>query len=118
AYSSYLAEAKAEAERALQAVSSAGFPPVDGGEQIANEVRNDIAQLRDDLGDAKTQIDQADPNNAAAIGSAVLAAGNVLGALANHAQALGTLDGNPRLDAAFEQARSCERLRQTSTVGG
>lgn len=118
AYSSYLAEAKTEAERALQAVSSAGFPPVEGGEQIAKEVRDDIAQLRDDLGEAKAQLDQADPNNPAAIGRAALAAGNVLGALANQTQALGTLDGNPQLDAAFEQARSCEQLRQTTTVGG
>lgn len=118
AYSSYLAEAQAEAKRALDSVSSAGSPPVEGGEQIANEVRSDIKDISDDLADAKTQIDQADPNNVTAIGRAVVAASNVLGALANNAQALGALDGNPRLDAAFEQASSCKQLREIKTLGG
>ncbi len=72
-------------------MSSAGAPPVEGGEQIANQVRSDIAELREDLADAKTQVDQADPNSVAAIGRAVVAASNVLGALANNAQALGAL---------------------------
>ena len=118
AYSSYLAEAQAEAKRALDSVSSAGSPPVEGGEQIANEVRSDIKDISDDLADAKTQIDQADPNNVTAMGRAVVAASNVLGALANNAQALGALDGNPRLDAAFEQASSCKQLREIKTLGG
>ncbi|MDQ3764187.1 MAG: hypothetical protein M3460_22175 [Actinomycetota bacterium] len=118
AYSTYLAEAQAAAERALESVSAAGSPPVEGGEQIANEVRSDIAELRDDLADARTQVDQADPNNAVAFGRAVVAASNVLGALANNAQALGALDGNPRLDAAFEQAQSCQQLRAINIRGG
>ncbi len=118
AYSGYLAEAQAETKRALDSVSSAGLPPVEGGEQIANEVRSDIRDIGDDLADAKKQIDQADPNSVAAIVRAVVAAGNVVGALANNAQALGALDGNPRLDAAFEQARSCEQLREIKTFGG
>jgi hypothetical protein len=118
AYSVYLAEAHAEAKRALESVSSAGSPPVEGGEQIANEVRSDIVDISDDLAEAKTQVDQADPNNVAAIGRAVVGASNVLGALANNAQALGALDGNPRLDAAFEQAPSCEQLREIKTLGG
>lgn len=118
AYSSYLAEAQAEAKRALESVSSAGSPPVEGGEQIANEVRSDITDISDDLADAKTQVDQADPNNVTAIGRTVVAASNVLGALANNAQALGALDGNPRLDAAFERASSCTQLREIKTFGG
>jgi hypothetical protein len=91
---------------------------VEGGEQIANEVRSDIKDISDDLADAKTQIDQADPNNVTAMGRAVVAASNVLGALANNAQALGALDGNPRLDAAFEQASSCKQLREIKILGG
>ena len=118
AYSSYLAEAQTQAKRALEIVSSAGSPPVEGGEQIANDVRSDITDINDDLADAKTQVDQADPNNVTAIGRAVVAASNVLGALANNAQALGALDGNPRLDAAFEQASSCTQLREIKTFGG
>jgi hypothetical protein len=52
-----------------------------------------------------------------AIGQAVVAAGNVVGATGNNAQALSALDGNPRLDAAFEQAQSCQRLRTIQTQG-
>jgi hypothetical protein len=47
----------------------------------------------------------------------VVAAGNVVGAIGNNAQALSALDGNPRLDAAFEQAASCQRLRALPTAG-
>ncbi|MGH4010243.1 MAG: hypothetical protein ACRDTH_19145 [Pseudonocardiaceae bacterium] len=118
AYSAYLAQAQAETQRALDSVSSAGVPPVEGGEQIANEVRSDIKDINDDLVDAKKQVDQADPNSITAIGRAVVAASNVVGAIGNNAQALGALNGNPRLDAAFEQARSCQQLREIKTVGG
>ncbi|MDQ4102639.1 MAG: hypothetical protein M3186_02570 [Actinomycetota bacterium] len=64
------------------------------------------------------KLQEADSNIAAAIGRAVVAASNVLGAVANNAQALGALDGNRRLDAAFEQAPSCEQLREIKTLGG
>jgi hypothetical protein len=80
-------------------------------------VRADLLELRDDLADARAQLEQVDPTNAVAVGRAVIAAANVVGAVANSAQTLATLDANPQLDAAFAQAQSCQRLRAIQTPG-
>jgi hypothetical protein len=117
AYLAYLAQAQAATDQALENIAAAGPAPVDGGEQVTEEVRSDVTELRDDLADARTQLEQADADNPAAIGASVVAAGNIVGAVANSAQALSALDGNPRLDAAFEQAQSCQRLRAVQTPG-
>jgi hypothetical protein len=117
AYVSYLTRAQGAADTALQDVTAAGSAPVDDGQQVADEVQKQLTDLRDDLADARTQLEQADINNATAIGRAVVAAGNVVGAVGNNAQALSAIDGNPRLDAAFEQAQSCQRLRAIRTPG-
>jgi|tagenome__1003787_1003787.scaffolds.fasta_scaffold20206066_1 hypothetical protein len=117
AYVTYLARAQGAADKAVQDVAAAGPAPVDDGQQVAEEVRDQLTDLRDDLGDARTQLEQADANDATTIGQAVVAAGNVVGAVGNNAQALSALDGNPRLDAAFEQAQSCQRLRTVQTPG-
>ena len=117
AYVSYLARAQAATDKALQDVAAAGAAPVDDGQQVADDVRKQLTDLRDDLADARTQLEQANVNDPTAIGRAVVAAGNVVGAVGNSAQALNALDGNPRLDAAFEQAQSCQRLRAVQTPG-
>ena len=52
-----------------------------------------------------------------AIGSSVVAAGSIVGAVANSAQALSALDGNPRIDVAFDQAQSCQQLRTVQLPG-
>ncbi|WP_214370280.1 hypothetical protein [Pseudonocardia sp. H11422] len=115
AYSSYLTRALQEAEQALQELTAAGPPPVEGGEQIAQDVREQVTELRDDLAEARAQVDKADPNDSAAVGEAVTAVGNVLGALGNSAQALTTISGDPRLEPAFRQAPSCAQLRTIGT---
>ena len=118
AYLTYLTDAQAAVDRALDGVSAAGAAPVDDGAQVAEEVRNELTELRDDLGDARTQLEQADPTDPSAIGRSAVVAGNLVGALGNQAQSLGALDGNPRLDAAFEQAQSCQQLRAVRTPAG
>jgi hypothetical protein len=116
-YLEYLGNARAATDTALQQVTAAGSAPVDGGEQVAKEVRDQLTELRDDLTDARNQIEQADPNDATAVGRFAVAAANVVGAVGNTAQALSALDGNPQLDAAFEQAQSCQQLRSVQTPG-
>ena len=111
AYSSYLGDARQKAERALEEVTAAGPPPVEGGEQLAQEVRNQVANLRDDLAEARAQVDRVDPRDPAAIGQAVAAAGNVLSSLGNSTQALSPVSGDPRLEPAFREAPSCAQLR-------
>jgi hypothetical protein len=50
------------------------------------DVRNDVTELRDDLGDARMQLEQADSGEVTAVGRAVFATGGVVGALGNSAQ--------------------------------
>ncbi len=114
AYLTYLAQEQAATDRALDGIATAGPAPVDNGEQVTEEVRSEspsCARPRrcrpGSRGDART----------AAIGSSVVAAGNIVGAVANSAQALSALDGNPRIDVAFDQAQSCQQLRTVQLPG-
>jgi hypothetical protein len=117
AYLSYLAKSEAATDGAIKDVTAAGRAPVDNGQQIADNVRDQLTDLRNDLGQARTHLEQADPNDAVGIGRSVIAAGNVVGAVGNSAQALRALNSNPQLDAAFNQAKSCQQLRSMKTPG-
>ncbi len=110
-YSSYLGEAQAQADQALREVTAAGAPPLAGGEQLAQAVQQQVTDLRNDVTEARAQLDGADPGNPVAIGQAVAAAGNVLGSAGSNVQALGALTSDPELRNAFEQAPSCQELR-------
>jgi hypothetical protein len=111
AYIEYLEDAHQRAEQALQALDAAGPAPVPGGEELARNVRDQLADLRDDLADALARVEAAEPGDVAAVGEAVVAAANVLGSLANAAHAAAVISGDPQLRPAFVQAQSCERLR-------
>lgn len=110
-YRDYLREAESRAEAAEQEIESAGAPPVDGGEQLAQDVREQVADLRADVAEALRQVDAADAGNPVAVGQAVAVGGNVLGALGNQVQAVGALTADPELRNAFEQAPACADLR-------
>ena len=90
-YSSYLGEAQAKADQALQEVTAAGAPPLAAGEQLGQAVQQQVADLRQDVTEARAQLDRADPGNPVAIGQAVAAAGNVLGSAGSNVQAIGAL---------------------------
>jgi len=117
AYAAYLAQAQSAADRALADVTAAGAAPVEGGEGIAEEVRGDVLELRDNLADARSQLKQVGGGDASAVSDSVTTASNMAEAIANRAQALTAIDGNPRLDAALAQAESCERLRELEPSG-
>jgi hypothetical protein len=111
AYSSYLQQAMDQAQQAQQQVDQLDAPPVDGGAQLADQVRDQVGDLREDVRQAQQQVADADPANPLSVGQAVAAAGNVLGALGNNAQAVGAIADQPELRAALEQAPACDQLR-------
>lgn len=115
AYLDYLGDAQQRGAQALQALDEAGPLPVEGGEELARDVRDQVTDLGDDLADARARVEAADPGDIAAIGEAVAAASQVLGSLGNTAQAVAAISGDPQLRPAFERAQSCEQLR---TIGG
>ena len=80
------------------------------GQQILDQTRNQLTQLRNDLDDAVAQLNRADPNDAGAVGLAVGAASNVMGALGNRVQVLAALAQDPQLRAAINQTPECQNL--------
>jgi hypothetical protein len=101
AYIDYLGRAANAAQQATDRLASIGAPPVQNGQQILDQLRTQLTQLRNNLNDALTQLKAANPNEAAAIGSAFGAAGNAVGLLS-------TLTSDPQLRDAIDQAPECQ----------
>jgi hypothetical protein len=111
AYLGYLDDAVGRTDDALQALVAAGPPPVENGQQLADQVRAQVEDLRVDLVEARADLAAADPNNPVALGPAVAAASNVLASFGNSAQAVGSIVTDEQLRPAFEQAPACAQLR-------
>lgn len=113
AYLNYIDATRQEAEQAVQQIQDAGAPPVEGGDELANEVRTQVEDLTEDLTEARAQLERTDPSDVGAVGQAVAAVGNLIGSVGNSAQAIGEVRVDPRLDPAFEQAPECQQLTAT-----
>lgn len=103
AYVDYLSRASNAAQQAFDRLGSVGPPPVQNGQQILDQARSQLTQLRNNLNDALTQLKAANPNESAAIGPAFNAAGNAI-------TLVGTLTDNPQLRAAIDQAPECQNV--------
>ncbi|MGH3977260.1 MAG: hypothetical protein ACRDS9_28690 [Pseudonocardiaceae bacterium] len=109
-YIDYLSNARNAAQQAIDQLSSVGVPPVDNGQQVLENMRKQLTELRGDLDDALAQLTQANPDDAGSIALAFGAVGNVLAALSNRVQLLGNLATEPQLRAAIEQTPECQNL--------
>jgi hypothetical protein len=103
AYAGYLSRAGTAVQQAMDRLASIGAPPVANGQQIFDQLRTQLTQLRDSLNDAATQLKAANPNDAAALGPAFSAAGDAVALI-------GTLTGNPELRDAFDQTPECRNM--------
>jgi len=110
AYINYVTNARNAAQQAIDRLSAVGAPPVANGQQIVDQTRNQLTQLRKDLDDALAQLNRADPHDAGSIGLAAGAVGNMMGALGNRVQVLATLDTDSQLRSAINQAPECHNL--------
>jgi hypothetical protein len=109
AYADYLSRASSAVQQATDRLASIGAPPVANGQQIFDQLRTQLAQLRTSLNDAANQLKAANPNDAAALGPAFGAAGDAV-------TLLGTLTSNPELRAAFDQAPECHNVPGMGTM--
>ena len=103
AYISYFTNARNVTQQAIDRLPSIGPPPVQNGQQILGQVTNQLTQLRDNLNEALTQLNQANPNDTGAMAQAFTAASHVVG-LRN------TLTADPQLRAALDQTQECQSL--------
>lgn len=115
-YLAYLGDAAQQAADSRQQISAAGNPPVADGDKISSQIREQVTRLGADIDQARTQIQQTDPNDAGSLAQALTAAGNVGGSLAASGQILATLRQNSQLGQAVNQSPSCASLR--SMPGG
>ena len=111
AYLSYLDQAISQTDTALQGLIAAGPPPIQGGQQLADQLRTQLSDLRTDLADARSALAAADPSNPGSLLPALTAAQNALAALGNAAQAVGSVLADQRVRSAFDQAPACGPLR-------
>jgi hypothetical protein len=118
AYIDYLGNARNAAQQAIDRLPVVGVPPVDNGQQVLDNMRNQLIQLREDLDAAVAKLNQANPNDVGATGLALGAAGNVLGALGNRVQVLGNLIIDPQLRAAINQTPECQSLIAANATTG
>lgn len=113
AYLTYLANGIATTDRARAALAAAGPAPVVDGDVLAEQIRGDVADLRIDLVDARTQIEQVAPDSAFALGRALAGGGNLVRAVLNGAEVSGTINRDPLLRDAYARAPSCARLQRS-----
>lgn len=113
AYLTYLAGGIATTDRARAALAAAGPAPVPDGDVLAEQVRGDVAELRTDLVDARTQIERAEPDSAVALGRALVGASSLVRAVLNGAEVAGTVNRDPLLRDAYARAPSCARLQRS-----
>lgn len=103
AYLTYLGNTVNAVQEAVTRVDAVGAPPVANGQQIQERIHNQLIRLRDNLNDALARLDQAQPDDAAAMGRAFAAAGDVIGLAA-------ALTTDPQLRAALQDAPGCQEL--------
>ncbi len=107
AFITYLNNVGTATQQTIDRLSSIGAPPVDNGQQVLDQIRNQLIQLRTNLTEAATQLQAANPNDSTAIGQAFGAVGNVV-------SLVGALATNPQLRAAIDQTPGCQNLTATN----
>ncbi|MGH3550149.1 MAG: hypothetical protein ACRDQU_18955 [Pseudonocardiaceae bacterium] len=100
AYISYLGNARTVTQQAIDRLPSIGAPPVQNGQQILTQITDQLSQLRNNLNDALTQLNQANPDESGAMVQAFGAASHVVGLR-------DALTTNPQLRAAIDQTPEC-----------
>ena len=116
AYLTYLTDGLATTDRARATLAAAGPAPVPDGDAVAEQVRGDVADLRADLVDARTQVERADPGSAVALARALVGGSKLVSALLNGAQVGGTINRDPALHAAYDRAPSCAQLQRSGAA--
>lgn len=114
AYLTYLDTTGGLTDQAVHELDAAGPPPVSNGERIAAQLRGQLTQMRTDLDQAHRRLQQADPGNVISLGPAIASATDVIGSIGSSAKALATVKDDPELGPAIAQAPACASLRAMS----
>jgi hypothetical protein len=109
----YLAKLETSLDGMASAVSDAGTPPVDGGEDAVNKFLDQISSAKDSVTSAKSKIEAAPVDDPAAFQAAAADATQDLQALSNMGDPTASFSENKELDAAYNKAKSCKELEDS-----
>lgn len=113
AMSQYFQRAGDAASQSLTGLDQVGPSPINGGDQVAGQLRRALTQLRTAYGDAKTKVDSVDPNDPVGMGTQLPGILTELAGATNNAS-LNSIGSNPDLNAAVKQAPSCSLVGVTA----
>jgi hypothetical protein len=109
----YLSKLGTSLDGMASAVSDAGTPPVDGGEEAVNKFLDQISAAKDSVTSAKSKIEAAPVNDPAAFQAAAAGATQDLQALSNMGDPTASFSESKELDAAYNKAKSCQELENS-----
>jgi len=109
----YLAKLETSLDGMASAVSDAGTPPVDGGEEAVNKFLDQISTAKDSVTSAKSKIEAAPVNDPAAFQAAAASATQDLQALSSMGDPTASFSESKELDAAYNKAKSCQELEDS-----
>ncbi|WP_203336573.1 hypothetical protein [Nocardioides limicola] len=92
------------------AFGDAGAPPVEGGDDLADEISTALSSAQTAIGEARDKVAEADASDPMAFSAALSGMSGELASLTSAMEAVGSLDSNPELQSAAEQAKSCQFL--------
>ncbi|MFR9806947.1 hypothetical protein ACL02T_32330 [Pseudonocardia sp. RS010] len=110
AYLTYFENAGSAAEQAANQIGQAGAPPTDNGAAVRDDLQAQLNDLRDNLTAARDQLANVDTSDPAAVADAVRSAGQTAAGAGDAAQVRDTLNNDPELAAAVQQAPECADL--------
>ncbi|MFC5289394.1 hypothetical protein ACFPM7_20275 [Actinokineospora guangxiensis] len=106
----YLKAISAELGKLGEGISSAGAPPVDGGDAAVEAALQRIATLRASLADAQEKLSAVPATDPAAFQAALADLGPKLEGLHSAEGPTADLKANPELKEAFSSAPTCRRV--------
>jgi hypothetical protein len=110
--SSYLGEAGDAAGSALDGLDAAGPSPVEGGDEVVEQLNGTISAFQSSYQEAQSRIDSVDIDDREAVLREVPAAIRQLNQLASMPNPTAGLRGSPELREAGEQAASCQQIER------
>ena len=108
----YLEEVEDAADSAISGMADAGPSPVEGGDQIVDQLSGNLSTARDSYRTARTRIEAVDINDPQELRTELPAAIAPLEQLSNLPDPTAELRGSPELRQAGEQAANCQQIER------
>jgi hypothetical protein len=110
----YLGTLETSLDGMSSAVTDAGTPPVDGGEEAVNGFVTDVETAKEAVTNAKTKIEGASVSDPTGFQNAVVSAMEDLQSLSK-IDPTNSFSDNAELNKAYEEAAACKEIEQAAS---